>query len=70
MLNLGPMEVLVILVVALVVLGPQRLPDAMRQVGRGVGELRRWSNEVTSQVRSTFEPDAGPAATGARDVEA
>ncbi len=70
MFNLGPMEVLVILVVALVVLGPQRLPDAMRQVGRGMGELRRWSSEVTSQVQSTFEPEVDRRATVARDADA
>ena len=59
MFNLGPMEVLVIVVVALVVLGPQRLPDAMRQVGKGVGDLRRWSTQLTSEVQSAFVP--GPA---------
>lgn len=58
MLNLGPMEVLVIVVVALVVLGPQRLPDAMRQVGRAVGEARRWSASLTATVQSAM--DAGP----------
>lgn len=59
MFNLGPMEVLVIVVVALVVLGPQRLPDAMRQVGKGVGDLRRWSTQLTGEVQSAFVP--GPA---------
>lgn len=61
MFNLGPMEMLVIVVVALVVLGPQRLPEAMRQVGRGVGEIRRWTTQVTSEVQSAFAPGADPA---------
>lgn len=61
MFNLGPMEVLVIIVVALVVLGPQRLPDAMRQVGKGIGEAKRWSSQLTSEVQSAFAPGAGPA---------
>lgn len=56
MFNLGPMEVLVIVVVALVVLGPQRLPEAMRQLGKGVGDLRRWSSQLTSEVQSAFIP--------------
>jgi sec-independent protein translocase protein TatA len=36
----GPLEMLVILVVALIVLGPQRLPEAARSVGRGMRELK------------------------------
>jgi sec-independent protein translocase protein TatA len=36
----GPLELLVILVVALIVLGPQRLPETARSVGRGVRELK------------------------------
>ena len=59
MFNLGPMEVLVVVIIALVVLGPQRLPDAMRQVGKGIGDLRRWSSQLTNEVQSAFVP--GPA---------
>ena len=36
----GPLELMVILVVALIVLGPQRLPEAARSVGRGFRELK------------------------------
>ena len=36
----GPLELLVILVVALIVLGPQKLPEAARSVGRGMRELK------------------------------
>lgn len=61
MFNLGPMEVLVIILVALVVLGPKRLPEAMRQVGKATGEMRRWSTQLTSQVHSAFDADAPPA---------
>ena len=73
MFNLGPMEALVIVVVALVVLGPQRLPEAMRQVGKAVGEARRWSASLTSTVQSAMEgeperpaPVPNPDATEAR----
>lgn len=57
MFNLGPMELLVIVVVALLVLGPQRLPEAMRQVGKGVAEVRHWTSQVTTQVHSAFEAE-------------
>ena len=36
----GPLELIVILVIALIVLGPQKLPEAARSVGRGMRELR------------------------------
>ena len=36
----GPLELIVILVVALLVLGPKRLPEAARSVGRGMRELK------------------------------
>jgi sec-independent protein translocase protein TatA len=36
----GPLEIMVILVVALLVLGPQRLPDVARSVGKGMREFK------------------------------
>jgi TatA/E family protein of Tat protein translocase len=38
--NVGPLELIVVLIVALIVLGPQRLPDVARSVGRGMREFR------------------------------
>ncbi len=36
----GPLELMVILVIALIVLGPKRLPEAARSVGKGMRELK------------------------------
>lgn len=55
--NLGPMEILVVLMVALIVLGPKRLPEAGRQVGRAVAEVRRWSNSMQAEVRAVLDED-------------
>jgi sec-independent protein translocase protein TatA len=38
--SIGPMELIIVLVVALVVLGPKRLPDAGRSLGRGIREFK------------------------------
>jgi sec-independent protein translocase protein TatA len=38
--NVGPLEIVVILIIALVVLGPKRLPDVGRSVGRGLREFK------------------------------
>jgi sec-independent protein translocase protein TatA len=40
MFNISPLEIAVLLVIALIVLGPQRLPEIARSVGRGMREFR------------------------------
>ncbi len=55
MLNLGTGEVLLILVVALVVLGPDKLPGAARQAGRWIAELRRLSSGFQSELRDALQ---------------
>jgi sec-independent protein translocase protein TatA len=38
--SVGPMELVVVLVIALVVLGPKRLPDAGKAIGKGIREFK------------------------------
>ncbi len=54
--NLDPAKLLVILVIALVVLGPERLPKLARQLGAAWRELTRMREQVTEEVRSAM-PD-------------
>lgn len=58
--SLGPAEILVILVVALIVLGPKRLPEAGRQVGKAFSEVRRWSQDVKYEMTQAFEAEKAP----------
>lgn len=53
-MNIGPAEILVVLVVALVVLGPSRLPDAARSIGKAMAEFRRMSSGIQAEVRDAF----------------
>jgi Tat protein translocase TatB subunit len=55
MFNVGPGELLVIMLVALVVLGPDKLPDAARKMGNIMGELRRMSNGFQEEMRGAFD---------------
>ncbi len=73
MFNVGAGELMVILLIALIVLGPDKLPDAARKIGNVMGELRRMSSGFQSEIRSAMddvtrpplgsvkdEPDTGP----------
>jgi sec-independent protein translocase protein TatB len=53
---LDPAKLLVILIVALVVLGPDKLPTVARQMGAAWGEIRRFRERLETEVRGTF-PD-------------
>jgi Tat protein translocase TatB subunit len=72
MLNIGPQELLLILVIALIVVGPQRLPGLGRSIGRGLREIRKAQDEVkrTIQVnldeQPSTDPQARPASSGER----
>ena len=57
------MEILAILVVALIVLGPKRLPEAGRQIGKALAEVRRWSHSMQNEIRDVIESEPTPAAT-------
>ncbi|MEI8002511.1 MAG: twin-arginine translocase TatA/TatE family subunit, partial [Actinomycetes bacterium] len=49
--QLGPLEIAVVLLVALLVFGPDRLPQMAKQVGGALRELRRIQQSVTSDLR-------------------
>jgi len=55
MFNVGGMELIVIGLVALVVLGPDKLPGALRQLGTFVGEIRRISKGFQTDLRDALD---------------
>jgi len=55
MLNVGPAELLMILVVALLVLGPKKLPEAARQIGKAMTEFRRVTAGLQDEVRGVLD---------------
>ncbi len=56
MLSLSPAKLLVLLVIALIVLGPEKLPGVARHLGAAWGDLRRFRARLESDVRGAF-PD-------------
>jgi len=55
MFGIGAYEMIVILVLALLIFGPKRLPDLARQLGRGMAEFRRASNELRRSINLEAE---------------
>jgi sec-independent protein translocase protein TatB len=51
MFGIGPMELIVIAVIAIIFIGPQKLPEVMQKVGRLFVQLRRQ----TEDIRSSFQ---------------
>jgi Tat protein translocase TatB subunit len=66
MFNVGGGEILVILLVALIVLGPQRLPEAARTVGKVMGDLRKVSSGFQNEMRSAMNEISDTTTTTAR----
>jgi sec-independent protein translocase protein TatA len=57
--SIGPAEVLVILVVALLIFGPQKMPEIGRQVGRAMRELRKAQSAVRTELRDALDITGG-----------
>lgn len=55
MFDIGSQEMLVILLVALIVIGPKRLPDIAKALGRGIAEFKR----ATQEMKQTILEDQG-----------
>mgnify|MGYP002624859380 CR=1 FL=1 len=56
MFGIGPQELIVILVVALLVLGPKRLPEIARSLGKSLAEFRRASSDLRQSLSLDDDP--------------
>jgi len=56
MFGIGPLELVVILTIGLLVLGPTRLPEIARSLGRGLAEFRRASSDLRQSLALDDEP--------------
>lgn len=55
MFNLGPTEMLLIVVVALLVFGPERIPEFARTMGKAMREFQRATSEVRHSMRDALD---------------
>ncbi len=65
--NVGPLEIVIVLIIALVVLGPKRLPDFGRSVGRG---LREFKGALTGASSDRLDHEEELDDERARDLDA
>ena len=63
--NIGPMEIAIVLIVALIILGPKKLPDMGRSLGKG---MREFKGAISGDSRNDDDEKA-PALTSATDDE-
>jgi sec-independent protein translocase protein TatB len=57
MFDIGFLELIIVAIIALLVLGPERLPVAARSVGRWVGKARRMVNKFSQEIDRQVEID-------------
>jgi len=53
--NFSGSEIVFLLLAGLVVLGPERLPGVIRQVGKLYGDIRRTTQDLEKEIRGTFD---------------
>lgn len=63
MFNVGPTELMVILVLALIVFGPKKLPEMGKSIGKGLSEFRKAQTEIKREIREGMNET--PATTSA-----
>lgn len=57
MLGIGMQEILIILVVALIVIGPKRLPELAKTLGKGFAEFRKAADDLQETVRMDLQKE-------------
>jgi sec-independent protein translocase protein TatA/sec-independent protein translocase protein TatB len=67
MFGLGMSEIVLILVIALLVIGPKKLPDVAKALGKGYGEFKRAMSDFKEAVNIDLEEDNRKKKTDVKD---
>jgi TatA/E family protein of Tat protein translocase len=60
MFGIGMQELLIILVIALIVVGPRKLPELAKSLGRGLAEFKRTADDFQTSMMADTSPDTSP----------
>ena len=56
-MSLGPWEIIIIILVIIIIFGGKRIPELARELGRGLKEFRKTTNEIKDEVNATAEDE-------------
>jgi TatA/E family protein of Tat protein translocase len=60
MFGIGMQELIIIAVIALLIVGPKKLPDLAKSLGKGFSEFRKATDGVTDDIKGAFKEDDVP----------
>ncbi len=69
-MNIGPQEILVVFLLALLIFGPKKLPEIGRGLGQAMREMKRMSSEMTSAFEDAMEGRTSGSSTSSPDYSA
>lgn len=69
MFGVGPSELIIILVLALIIFGPGKLPEVGKAVGRSIREFKAASNAVEDNLKQVTAPTPPPAPAQAQTTQ-
>ena len=64
--RIGPAELILVLVIALVIFGPKKRPEIGKAVGQAIREFKKHSDKVTEDIAKATDADAGSEAQAPR----
>jgi sec-independent protein translocase protein TatA len=67
MFGIGIQELIIIAIIALIVVGPKKLPDLAKTLGKGFSEFRKAADDITDDLKQTMQTEEKPKDDGLKD---
>ena len=67
MFGIGMQELIIIAIIALLIVGPKKLPDLAKTLGKSFGELRKAADDISGDFKKTMQDDEKQSDDGLKD---
>jgi Tat protein translocase TatB subunit len=67
MFGIGIQELIIIAIIALIVVGPKKLPDLAKTLGKGLSEFRKAADDITDDLKQTMQTEEKPNDDGLKN---